>query len=206
MLPEAAERVAAVTRFGVDGAGRPTGAVELADGRVLGGVDRVVLATGYITSYPFLGPALQAPAAAADESVVIAADGCVTHNLHEDMFYIPDPTLVFVGVPYHISTFSLYDLQAQVVARVFAGRARLPARADMRAEYARRRAESSLDGKLFHSLGAENKEVEYMTDLREWVNAGDAGDPVAAPTPEWLEAHRAMKARVALSRRPLDGI
>lgn len=128
LLPEATERVAAVTRFVVDGVGRPTGAVELADGRVLGAIDHVVLATGYITSYPFLGPGRQAPAtaaAAADEHVIVTADGCLTHNLHEDMFYIPDPTLVFVGVPYHVSTFSLFDFQAEVAARVLAGWAKV---------------------------------------------------------------------------------
>ena len=128
LLPEDAERVAAVTRFIVNGEGQPTGEVELADGRVLSGIDRVVLATGYITSYPFLGPALQAPntpASSADDRVIVTADGCLTHNLHEDMFYIPDPTLIFVGVPYHISTFSLFDFQGEVAARVLAGWARV---------------------------------------------------------------------------------
>jgi hypothetical protein len=58
----------------------------------------------------------------ADEQVIITADCRTVHNLHEDIFYIPDPT------------FSLYDFQAQVLASVFAGRVRLPSKTAMEVE------------------------------------------------------------------------
>ena len=35
-----------------------------------------------------------------------------THNLHKDIWYIPDPTLAFVGVPYHVATFSLFEFKS----------------------------------------------------------------------------------------------
>ncbi|KAK8091092.1 hypothetical protein PG994_000597 [Apiospora phragmitis] len=151
--------------------------VVLDDGTRLRDVDRVVLGTGYISSYPFLGPRLQAPGvplAEADGRVVITADGAVTHNLHKDVFYLADPTLAFVGVPYHVSTFSLFDFQAEVVARVFAGRATLPTEAAMRREYDQRRGgenirgEGSSGSKEFHSLWG--RETEYIDELLGWVN------------------------------------
>lgn len=90
------------------------------------------------------------------------------HNLHKDIFYIPDPTLAFVGVPFFTATFTLFEFQAMVVAKVFAGLADLPAQEEMKAEYRKRVEEKGL-GKVFHSL--REKEVEYVDELLEWVNA-----------------------------------
>jgi cation diffusion facilitator CzcD-associated flavoprotein CzcO len=125
MFAAGVKRVGSVDRFvpgeGHEGAGA-RGSIILSDGEVIPGIDIVVLCTGYITSYPFLGD-LQNPAVSkeeADDEVVITSDGCTTHNLHRDLFYIPDPSLVFVGVPYHASAFSLFDFQGRVLARVFA--------------------------------------------------------------------------------------
>lgn len=75
----------------------------LADGTVLNNIHHVVIATGYITSYPFL-PHLQsdtAPIDSAGDGLIVTSDGVVAHNLHKDIFYIQDPTLAFVGVPYY---------------------------------------------------------------------------------------------------------
>ncbi|KAL2140790.1 hypothetical protein VTI28DRAFT_3265 [Corynascus sepedonium] len=152
------------------------GAVVLKDGQVIQGIDAIVLCTGYITSYPFLG-SLQAttvPKEKADNHVIITSDGCTTHNLHKDLFYIPDPTLAFVGVPYHASAFSLYDFQAQVVARVFAGKAQLPNQKVMRSEYDERKGAISGGGAAFHSL--MNKSVEYMQGIQDWINRDAVSD------------------------------
>lgn len=207
LLPENAERVAAVTRFIVNGEGQPTGEVELADGRILSGIDRVVLATGYITSYPFLGPVLQAPntpASAADDRVIVTADGCLTHNLHEDMFYIPDPTLIFVGVPYHISTFSLFDFQAEVAARVLAGWTRLPGRSILREQYTARRATltSQAAAKEFHSLFG--REVEYIDRLLAWVNSDTGARPSMRGVDDAWRVRRAEFHREMRKIRGLD--
>ncbi|KAK8128517.1 hypothetical protein PG984_009625 [Apiospora sp. TS-2023a] len=192
LLPASAERVAGIHSFIAhegtfdttslsDGSPIPFEAV-LTDGTRLRDIDHVVLGTGYISSYPFLsGPHLQTPAVPpedATDETIITSDGGVTHNLHKDLFYLPDPTLAFVGVPYHVSTFSLFDFQAEVAARVFAGRAALPLEAAMRREYEGRRAKmmktedgSSSSSKEFHSLWG--RETEYIDELLGWVN-GDA--------------------------------
>ncbi|KAI0128012.1 hypothetical protein BJ170DRAFT_398772 [Xylariales sp. AK1849] len=168
-LPGTAERVGAIDRF-VLNEGSSSGQVLLQDGRTLSDIDNIVLGTGYITSYPFLGN-LQDPSVPteqADEKIIISSDGFITHNLHKDMFYIPDPTLIFVGVPYYTSTFSLFNFQAEVVARVLAGKVRLPSQEAMLQEYEDRRKGLVEGSKTFHSL--MKKEVPYMNGILEWVN------------------------------------
>lgn len=82
---------------------------------------------------------------------VLATDGRRVHNLHNHIFYIPDPTLVFIGLPYHVSTFNLYDFQAIAVAAVFSGRAALLSEEEMREEY-RNYLQVKGSDKDFHSL------------------------------------------------------
>jgi len=141
----------------------------LKSGKQLCDIHHVILCTGYHLTLPFL-PQFHAdstPAHAADDQVLVT-DGTMFHNLHKDIFYIPDPTLTFVGVPFFTATFTLFEFQAMVVAKVFAGLADLPAQEEMKAEYEKRVEKKGL-GKVFHSL--RDKEVEYVDELFEWVNA-----------------------------------
>ncbi|KAH6625087.1 hypothetical protein B0J18DRAFT_202003 [Chaetomium sp. MPI-SDFR-AT-0129] len=164
-------------------------------------IHHVILATGYITSYPFL-PHLHSDTSpahtAAGTHLVVTAEGEMAHNLHRDIFYIPDPTLAFIGVPYYVATFSLFDFQAQALARVFAGKARLPDHAQMRAEYDRRVEEKGL-GRGFHSLHAPGLEVAYVQALVDWVNADGAaaGEPLMrAHGEEWKRGYEELKAKM----------
>ncbi|TLS21065.1 uncharacterized protein PpBr36_10461 [Pyricularia pennisetigena] len=220
MFPDSSnvERVAGVLRFELpDPTSREQpagshkhlpGTVHLSDGTVLDDIDHVVMATGYITSYPYLGPRMQRPwldlqdaRKTKDHEVIVTADGLITHNLHKDIFYIPDPTLAFVGVPYHISTFSFFDIQAQVIARVFAGDAQLPPRAEMVAEFEGRwvadDGETMLDpvslGKTFHSLyGQEDSCTE---ELVAWVNSqveAAGGEPMRTLGAAWKTRYKEL--------------
>ncbi|KAK4146880.1 uncharacterized protein C8A04DRAFT_9343 [Dichotomopilus funicola] len=164
-------------------------------------IHHVILATGYITSYPFLHHLHSdtSPAhTAAGTHLVVTAEGEMAHNLHRDIFYIPDPTLTFIGVPYYVATFSLFDFQAQALARVFAGKARLPDHAQMRAEYDKRVEEKGL-GRGFHSLQAPGLEVAYVQELVDWVNADGAaaGEPLMrAHGEEWKRGYEELKAKM----------
>ncbi|KAI0383231.1 hypothetical protein F5Y04DRAFT_250891 [Hypomontagnella monticulosa] len=113
---ENAEKVAMATEFttvsnengqstsrpqGLDDDDPLPGKVVLQDGRVLENIHYVIIATGYHTTFPFLGPLLERPFMAfedADETVIITSDGRTAHNLHKDIFYIPDLTLAFIGI------------------------------------------------------------------------------------------------------------
>ncbi|ROV88756.1 hypothetical protein VMCG_10059 [Cytospora schulzeri] len=205
-LPANSERVSGLTAFRldegkvVDGSETPgapiPGTIHLTDGRILSDIHRVIIASGYQTTYPFL-KGLESdslPVDDADERIIITADKCVTHNLHKDIFYIPDPTLTFVGVPYYTSTFSMFDFQAEVVARVYAGLATLPSEDAMKAQYAERKAQGE-KGKAFHSL--IRNQVSYMDEVLSWVNEGveEKGiDKMRGVDDEWYKAYEEFKA------------
>ncbi|KAM0329989.1 hypothetical protein ACHAQA_004158 [Verticillium albo-atrum] len=181
------------------------GQVILLDGQVLENIHHVIIATGYLTTYPFLGPVLEQPKTLfenADDVVVTTAEGRNVHNLHEDIFYIPDPTLAFIGVSHFASTFSLYDFQAQVLAVVFAGRVRLPSKALMKEEQ-RRRKSQVLPGTLLNSIFLLYDFV--IRRLLDWVNedlAAGGFEPLLGPDRPWWDAFREERE----GSRPLLGV
>jgi hypothetical protein len=171
--------------------------VTLKSGQTLCDIHHVILCTGYHLTLPFL-PHLHADAVApqdADDKVLVT-DGTMFHNLHKDMFYIPDPTLAFVGVPFFTATFTLFEFQAMVVGKVFAGLATLPSEQEMREEY-NERIRAKGYGKAFHSL--RDKEEEYVNELLEWVN-GDlekkGKTALAGHSEQWKAAREEQVQRI----------
>jgi cation diffusion facilitator CzcD-associated flavoprotein CzcO len=217
MLPSNATRVAAIKGFQLndDNQSRDTdalpGTIHLQDGTELDNIHVVILCTGYITSYPFLSAFHDDNIAAseADENVLVTRDGEMVHNLHKDIFYIQDPSLMFVGCPYHIATFSLFDFQAQVVARVLASKASLPPQQAMRDEYCDRVRRHGL-GRDFHSLRAEGDEQAYVADLVNWMNrdAVERGseDKMLGHTAEWHQADRDRAEKLSWLRATKDKV
>ncbi|TAQ91422.1 hypothetical protein B7494_g135 [Chlorociboria aeruginascens] len=190
-LPEHTERVGEVASFEIPSSPESSpGAITLVDGRVLHGIERVVLATGYHITYPFLRQYHNDSTAVQDaDETVLVTEGIQVHNLHRDIFYIPDPTLAFIGAPYYIATFSFFEYQAILVAAVFSGRAWLPSKAEMQKEYRDKVAKKGY-GRTFHSL--KDEEIEYVKDLVGWVNshARVTEGPVYEPHSEaWVKEH-----------------
>ncbi|KAH7398108.1 hypothetical protein BKA64DRAFT_57784 [Cadophora sp. MPI-SDFR-AT-0126] len=219
-MPESCERVPGVSEFILDEtvatSGTATspleetqtipGRVLLTDGRDLKGLHHVILATGYVTTYPFLGELEQPtlPVHKADNKVIITADGSTVHNLHLDIFYIPDPTLCFIGVPVNTSTFSLFDFQARILARVWKGEARLPPQQEMQRIHMERKARLK-PGDKFHSLALQD--LAYAEGILKWVNADleEAGlQPLTAFDDKWHEGFKALRAFVESVRPDLD--
>lgn len=138
---------------------------------------------------------------------MLVTNGQHTHNLHKDIWYINDPSLTFIGVPYHVATWSLFEFQAVAVAATFAGKVTLPSRAEMRAEYSDRLARKGA-GRTFHSLRAPGDEIAYVTDLMRMVNSGRAEgeERAVGHSPQWLEAYgRRGKRLEALFGQSRDG-
>ena len=162
----------------------------LKDGSELTNVHHVIICTGYHISLPFL-PGYhddEMPISQANDTILVT-DGTQVHNLHKDIFYIPDPTLLFIGVPYFTATFTLFEFQAITAAAVLAGHASLPSEVDMRMEY-REKLERKGTGKSFHSL--KDKEVQYVDELMAWVNEGRRRaklEPIEGHTQAWHEAN-----------------
>lgn len=161
------------------------------DGRALSDIDKVILCTGYHFSHPFLLELHEDNVLPQEASnTVLVTDGTQIHNLHKDIFYIPDPTLAFVGVPFYTATFTLFEYQAIVVATVLSGRAWLPKEEEMRDEY-RKRVEVKGYGRAFHSL--RDQQVKYVTELLGWINAQaevTGAEKVEGYSERWLEENK----------------
>ncbi|THC96261.1 hypothetical protein EYZ11_004254 [Aspergillus tanneri] len=204
MLPENGVRINEVSHFEVQDTGRVVSNDEalpivahLKSGQKLCGIHGIIVCTGYHITLPFL------PKYHNDEihpqqadSQILVSDGTQVHNLHKDIFYIPDPTLVFIGIPYYTATFTLFEFQAIAVAAVLSGIASLPTEADMRAEY-EAKVQRVGAGKKFHSL----KDVEelYVEDILGWINSNRAVhglSPVEGHTPTWRKAKEEQRERI----------
>jgi len=188
-IPPEVERIGEVASYDIPTPGQETpGSVRLVDGRILEGIDRVILCTGYYFSYPFLRElhADNTPPREVSETTLVT-DGYQIHNLHKDIFYIPDPTLAFVGVPFYTATFTLFEYQSIVVASVFGGRAWLTSTSEMRAEY-NARVEAKGYGRAFHSL--RDEQVSYVNGLLGWINSQaevTGAEKVEGYSEAWLE-------------------
>lgn len=173
------------------------GTVILRSGQKICDIHQVILCTGYHMSYPFLRSlhADDVRAEDADQAILVTGDGQQTHNLHKDIFYIPDPTLSFIGVPYHVATFSLFEFQAIALAAVYSGQARLPSQDEMRKGYDARIAQAGA-GRGFHSLRLEGHEIRYVDELMELVNQhrGDT-DRIEGHSEKWHQAYARRAAR-----------
>jgi hypothetical protein len=183
--------------------------VTLSSGQKLCDIHHVILCTGYHLTLPFLAHlhADSTPASQASEEVLVT-DGTQFHNLHKDIFYIPDPSLVFIGVPFFTATFTLFEFQAMVMAKVFSGQAKLPSEEEMRKEY-REKVRAKGYGKAFHSL--KEKETDYVDELLAWVNQdlrATGRSSLSGHTENWhlkrkelVERMKAMFAGTASARR-----
>lgn len=111
------------------------------------------------------------------------------HNLYRDVFYIPDPSLAFIGLSINTSAFSFFEYQSLAVARVFSGQARLPDLDRRNAAYAEL-VQQKGGGRHLHLLGRDLERV-YVKETVEWINkdAKETGAvPIEGHSEEWLKA------------------
>jgi hypothetical protein len=200
LLPDNAVRIDEVVSFEIPASAEASSQLSMTDpipatvvlksGRKICDIHHVILCTGYHLTLPFLSH-LHSDGTSVDQAddTVLVTDGTQFHNLHKDIFYIKDPSLAFIGVPFFTATFTLFEFQAMVVAKYLSGQAQLPNERAMRAEYdAKLKAKGY--GKAFHSL--RDREEEYVNELLEWVN-GDEERKEASKIPGYSEQWRAAR-------------
>jgi hypothetical protein len=173
------------------------GFVIFSSGDKLNNIHHIILGTGYHMSYPFLANFHADDLSPEDATeTTLVTTGQVTHNLHKDIFYIPDPTLAFIGIPYHVATFSLFEFQAMAVAAIYSGTATLSGEKEMRAEYEERVKRKGV-GRRLHSLKDDEGEIVYAKEMMEIVNQGRREeDRVEGHTKEWFEAYQRRLVRM----------
>ncbi|KAL0080091.1 hypothetical protein J3Q64DRAFT_1752643 [Phycomyces blakesleeanus] len=156
-------RVTPPKRFIAETGGRSK--VECVDGKLLEDIDVVVFATGYLYSFPFLP----------FEKNNLIIDGQKVLHLYRFLFYIPNPTLAFIGLPIKVVPLPLSQSQAVVIARVWSGKARLPSEEQMR-EDDRERQESNNRKDIVLS---QEEELSYADHLGAWAEGWEGGDDLS---------------------------
>jgi hypothetical protein len=127
------------------------------DGHIEKDVDSIIFCTGYMYSFPFL-KGLSPP---------LVTDGTRTRNLYQQIFYYPDPTLSFLGLPQRIVPLPVSESQSAVIARLYSGRLSLPTESKMKAWEDAVVAEKG-DSRSFHTL-AFPLDAQYINLLHDWA-------------------------------------
>ncbi|TYJ53790.1 hypothetical protein B9479_005550 [Cryptococcus floricola] len=195
VLPNA-EQVPEIKRFLPPPAGKgiEEAEIELTDGRIITGVDGIIFTTGFQYSFPFLPSyhhdhTLTSPSPSASQSQVtpIITDGDGVLNLYRDVFYIPDPSLTFLGLSINTSAFSFFEYQSISIARVFAGTARLPSESARWQAY-KEVLKTKGSGRYSHLMNKDGERA-YVQSTVAWLNA-DAplfhAPPISGHSPEWI--------------------
>ncbi len=148
-------------------AGFEAASVVLENGERIEAVDAFLFCTGYRYRFPFL-----------DASLIGVGDNWV-RGLYRQLVAVDQPTLAFVGLPFRIVPFPLFQRQARWFARLLNRDFPLPSHAERRR--AHRREIERLRGKgvaerHYHFLG--DGQIDYLNDL-----ARQCGD---APVPDWF--------------------
>ena len=141
----------------------------LANGEVVAGVDAFIFCTGYHYRFPFLATAV----AGVYENWV--------QGLYRQLVPVEAPRCAFIGLPFRIVPFPLFQRQARWFARYLSGGFPLPGQAERRREYADQVARLQSSGvapRHFHRLG--NGQIAYLNTL-----ATQCGDD---PVPDWFIA------------------
>ncbi|WVW81149.1 hypothetical protein I302_103140 [Kwoniella bestiolae CBS 10118] len=182
--------------------------IDLFSGKVVSGIDHVIFCTGYQYSYPFLPQFHHEPNSPirpdAPEPLVECGDQVL--NLYRDVFYIPDPTLTFIGISVNTSAFSFFEYQSISISRVFAGTARLPDQDTQR---------TALDqvivkkgkGKFRHFMGQDG-EREYVRDTVSWLNEDakwSGAAEIEGHSKEWLHESDQIEIKIAAKYGVMPG-
>lgn len=127
--------------------------VHFADGSTVDDVDKVIFATGYKLSYPFLTPDPVTP-----KNRVA--------GFYQHIFKIGDPSLAMVGQVRAAISFRVYEYQAVAVARYFAGRGKdLPSPQEQEL-WEVKRLQYKGPSALFHEIKPDFKEYfDFLRDL-----------------------------------------
>ncbi|EXJ85178.1 hypothetical protein A1O3_05853 [Capronia epimyces CBS 606.96] len=144
--------------------------VEFDDGSVVVGFDKVIFATGFRLSYPYLVPNPVTPTNR-------------LAGLYEHIVKIGDPTLSFVGQVKGGLSFRVYEYQAVAVARILAGRAILPPVAEQKA-WEEKRLQEKGDSVRFHEILPDFE--QYWNRLRD-IAGKPAPESDSYELPAWRQ-------------------
>ncbi|XP_075973947.1 flavin-containing monooxygenase 1 isoform X2 [Anticarsia gemmatalis] len=110
-------------------------------------VDVVFLCTGYLYNFPFLHETCD----------IVVEDNCV-EPLYKHLVNINHPTMCFIGVPYYVCAFSMFDLQVRYYVRSMNGTFSLPSSAQMTEDWEEEKQDRAAKGytkRQAHMMGPD---------------------------------------------------
>ncbi|XP_076056876.1 uncharacterized protein LOC143034552 isoform X2 [Oratosquilla oratoria] len=133
----------------------------MADGQKYN-ADAIVYCTGYEYTFPFL-----------DESCGITVKKNQVMPLYKHLINTVHPSMAFIGIPFQICPFPMFDIQVSVFCKVICDEIQLPSRDEMEAD-TKEELENKLDRGIlprhFHKMGEQqwiyNKELSEIANLR----------------------------------------
>jgi len=165
-LPAPSRGMGNVLRLPLIEALHADGRLQLRGGTVTDPVDDLIYCTGYHYRYPFL-----------DSTLITIEDNWV-QPLYRDLLHIEHPTLAFIGIPFRVVPFPMFEMQARWFARLLGGGFRLPDAAAMRAHTATVVA-------ALRARGVERRHFHQLTiDCFPYLDAL-ADECGVARAPEW---------------------
>lgn len=148
------------------------------DGTKLEGIDVILYCTGYLYTVPFLKSYTSGPQA-------IVTDGVRMHNLYEQIFYIPDPSLILIAVQQAVVPFPFAECESQYVARILSGRLQLPSQEEMQKSYDEE-IQRKGTSRLYHKMDS-GQDWEYCNRIFDIL--GDTAD-TGFVAEYWTEARQ----------------
>ncbi|CAG9766253.1 unnamed protein product [Ceutorhynchus assimilis] len=119
--------------------------------------DAILFCTGYRYSFPFL-----------NDSCEITIDDNHIQPLYKHMIHIDRPTMCFIGVPFNVCTFQMFDLQARYFCKYLTGAMDLPSKEEMRMHTEKDMENRKAKGytkRQMHMMGPDQQ--SYYNDLAE---------------------------------------
>jgi len=158
----------------------PQGRLVFKDEPAMDAIDIFMFCTGYDYQFPFL-----------DTNTINVTDNRV-HPLYQDLISPTYPNLVFIGLPYLVVPFPLFEIQARWFSRLLAGQFKIPDTAGMTDAIERHAQSLRAAGiKVRHWHKLAEKQTPYFNLL-----AAQCSDP---PLPDWFGplTEAAQRARLA---------
>ncbi|KAJ7717985.1 hypothetical protein B0H16DRAFT_1897773 [Mycena metata] len=126
--------------------------VELVNGTFLRNVDRVIFATGFRYSFPFLPQFHNSTSPSVNP---IVTDGTHLRSLHQDFLYIEEPTIGFLSMNWGMQSFTYAEYLSLALAKVWSRKAILPGTAELWRIYDQRVKDRGGYGRHLQFLGSE---------------------------------------------------
>ncbi|KAG7661697.1 uncharacterized protein J8A68_004755 [[Candida] subhashii] len=131
--------------------------IELVDGKIISNVGAVVFCTGYIKSFPFFKP---------NPAYPLLTDGHKVHGTYNHVILYHYPNLAIIGLPKFVLPMRTNETQACWLAKVWAGKVKLPSLEAM-SQWESDRT-SRMNDRYFHNL-IFPEDVQYCNGLIDQI-------------------------------------